>query len=125
MCLHDKSTAQKIADILLAEGTATHMSVLKGTKENGNYVTSWFVKVSDRQNIANTMQDMEYWHDAEKFDFTNVNLKRAQFNLPELSMENLQEPDRDPQPHFDDTEIARIWKERDFPGEEEAKERTK
>ncbi len=122
--LKDKSVTAKLAEILHNEGVAHHMSVLIGRAENGNFRGAWFVKVSDRTNIANTALDLAEWCDAEKMDFTHVNAKRGQFNLPPLDEDNLQEPDREPQRAFTDEEVAEIWKERKFPGEDEAQVRT-
>ncbi len=124
--INDKAMVAAMVQKLLEQGTAQHESVLVGRRENGNYVGAWFVKVSDRTNVANTMMDMVEWNEnVDKFDFTYVNAKREQFNLPPIDEGNLQDPDRAPQPPFTNSDIQRIWEAQEFPGENEAIQRTK
>lgn len=123
MCFHNKDVGMHIAQSLLDAGAnEPHALVIHRTKD-GSYRTAWYVKVTDRMNIANVMKDIANWHadKTAKWDFTNLNAKREQLDLPPLDPDEMIEPDRPMQRHWDDKEINLILEgEMPIPGEDEA-----
>lgn len=107
--IDDKAVAANLAKYYTNQGTKTHQAVLVARNGNKNFRGAWVVACSDRINIANTMEDLCEWADDDMdpamFDLSHVNTKRAQFDLPPLSMDTIQEPDRKAQPRYTN------WKE--------------
>ena len=121
--IKDKKLAAALITAFQQQGVQNHMTVITAYHpENGNWKGAWFVTCSDRQNVANTMQDLRVWTDTEeaRFDFAALNEKRKLFNLPELEQEGLQEHDRDAQRPYTDAELAHMIKESEWPVEEDA-----